>query len=414
MRTGPDGVKGYNAGAMLLHWAIALAILFQLAGGFVMMRLDVLPDGSRFAFFQWHKTVGLLVLTLTVARIAWRLLNPPPAHAPMKPWEAGAAHLVHALFYALMLLVPLSGWLVVSASPTAIPTLLFLRESLVWPNLPIPAGWRGEGGEAVAATLHTWLAYSTLALLVLHVAGAVKHSLLDRQASFSRMIPAGHLPRQSTALLAVPLAAGLAALFLGGGLSLGQAETAGTSPTLAAIVEAPVAAPEAGAWVVDKAASSLSYEVPFSGKPMTGTIGSWNAAIRFDPERLDAAKATLDIDAASITVGDPFVRSSAPGPDGLDAAGHPTLSVAIERFERTDSGFLGKGSVTIKGRSAPVSVPFTFTPGADGTAHVTGSATLDRLAFDLGAKNDPAAQWLGREITVRFDWKAARAGTPGV
>ncbi len=414
MRTGQDGVKGYNAGAMLLHWAIALAILFQLAGGFAMMRLDVLPDASRFAFFQWHKTVGLMVLTLTLARIAWRLLNPAPAHAPMSRLEAGAAHLVHTLFYALMLLVPLSGWLVVSASPTAIPTLLFLRENLPWPNLPIPAGWRGEGGEALAATLHMVLAYSTLALLVLHVAGALKHSVLDRQVSFQRMIPAGHLPRQSTALLAIPLAAGLAALFLGGGLAAGQAETA-ASPVLTASASAdalPAAAE--GGWVVDKAASTLSYEVPFSGKPMTGGIGAWNAAIRFDPADLANASARLDIDAASITVGDPFVRSSAPGPDGLDTSAHPSLTVVLDRFEKTGAGFTAQGQVTIKGKSAPVTVPFTFTPATDGTAHVTGSAAIDRLAFDLGAKNDPAAQWLGREITVRFDLKAAPAASPGV
>ncbi len=411
MRTGSDGVKGYNAGAMLLHWAIALAILFQLAGGFVMMRLNVLPDGSRFAFFQWHKTVGLMVLTLTLARIAWRLLNPPPAHAPMGALEAGAAHLVHGLLYAVMLLVPLSGWLVVSASPTAIPTLLFLSEHLPWPNLPLPAGWRGEGGEALAATLHTWLAYSTLALLGLHVAGALKHSVLDRQPSLSRILPVGHLPRQSTALLAIPLAAGLAALFLGGGLAVGQSD--GAAPSVQAVASANAPAPAAaGGWAIDKAASSFTYEATFSGKPMTGTIGSWNTDIAFDPAHLDQASARIDIDAASITVGDPFVRSSAPGPDGLDVTAHPNVTVALTRFAKTETGYVAEGTVTIKGKSAPISVPFTFEPGADGTAHVVGSATIDRLAFDLGAKNDPAAQWLGRDILVRFDLKAARAPAP--
>ncbi|ALN74275.1 cytochrome b/b6 domain-containing protein [Aureimonas sp. AU20] len=412
MRTGSAEVRGYNAGAMLLHWAIALAILFQLAGGFAMMRLDVLPDAGRFAFFQWHKTVGLLVLTLTLARIAWRLLNPPPAHAPMSRVEAGAAHLVHGLFYALMLLVPLSGWFVVSASPTAIPTLLFLSEHLPWPNLPIPAAWRSEGGESVAATLHMVLAYSTLALLVLHVAGALKHSVLDRQASFRRMMPVGHLPRQSTALLAIPLAVGLATLFLGGGLAAGQGEGA-EAPALAAR-EAPAAQPaEAGGWVVDKAASRFTYEASFSGKPMTGDIAGWTAAIRFDPADLAQASARIEIDAASITVGDPFVRSSAPGPDGLDIAAHPSLAVALDRFEKSETGFRAQGTVTIKGQSAPIEVPFTFEPQADGSAHVAGSGVIDRLAFGLGTKNDPAAQWLGREITVRFDLRAAPAPALG-
>ena len=99
----------YTSGAILLHWTIALAILFQLAVGLAMVHLDAMPDALRFALFQWHKTIGILVLCLTLARIAWRLVNPPPALAPTTSRaERTASGLVHLAFYALMLIVPLS------------------------------------------------------------------------------------------------------------------------------------------------------------------------------------------------------------------------------------------------------------------------------------------------------------------
>ena len=394
-------VKGYNAGAMMLHWAIALAILFQIVIGFTMMRLDVLPDGLRFAVFQWHKTVGLLVLSLTLARIAWRLFNPPPAHGPMKRAEKAAAGLVHFLLYALMLAVPLSGWLLVSASPTGIPTLLFLSDLLPWPNLPVPAS---KAFADAAETAHVWLAYATAGLNVLHIAGALKHSVVDRAPSFARMLPIGRLPRQSTALVAIPMAMAAIAVFLGGGLALGR-QGGETAATTDAVTATPVVAT---GWTIDKAASRLSYDVAFSGKTIGGGIGNWDAAVSFDPDALAAASASVVVDSASVTIDDSFVRSNLAGPDGLDAKAQPQAKVDLTAFEKTADGFLGKGTMTIKGITAPIEVPFTFTEASDGTAEVKGSASFDRMTYKLGAENDASGQWLGLPITLRFDLRATR------
>lgn len=405
-------VKGYNAGAMILHWAIAAAIAFQLVVGFAMTSLDVIPDGLRFAVFQWHKTIGLLVLTLTLARIAWRLFNPPPRHAPMPAIESAAASIVHTVFYGLMLLVPLAGWAVVSASPTAIPTLLMMSERLPWPNLPLPASWHGKAGEDVAETLHAWLAYSTAALLVLHVAGALKHSILDRVPSFSRMLPISGMQRQPTSLLAIPLAAGLAAVFLAGGVSIGR-DGADGAPGPAELVG--TAAPdEPSGWTIDKAASTIGYDVSFSGKTIEGTVEKWDTAVTFDPAALSSASALVTVDPSSITVGDPFVRSNVPGPDGFDVTAHPVVTVKLDRFEKSGEGFIGRGTLTIKNKTAPVEVPFSFTPSSDGGgAHIVGTAVLDRLTFDLGAQNDATGQWLGKEVKVHIDLSATpSSGSP--
>ena len=96
----------YSAVAIALHWAIAFGLLFMIWLGWNM-------DGKE-SWFQFHKSVGITILILTVARIVWRLMNPPPtAPTDLKPWENKASHAVHIGFYALMVIMPLTGWLTV-------------------------------------------------------------------------------------------------------------------------------------------------------------------------------------------------------------------------------------------------------------------------------------------------------------
>ncbi|KQT69098.1 MULTISPECIES: cytochrome b/b6 domain-containing protein [unclassified Aureimonas] len=397
-------VEGYNAGAMALHWAIAAAILFQLVLGFAMSRLDVMPDALRFAVFQWHKTVGISVLALTLARIAWRLFNPAPAAPPSAPAERLLAGLVHVLFYALMVLVPLSGWLLVSASPTKIPTLLMLSDSLPWPNLPLPVALAGPGGADLAETTHIWLAYSFVVLIALHVAGALKHSLIDDAPSFSRMMPVGRLPRTSTALVALPIAATAVALFLGGGVLIGRGE-AGGAPADAAKLEQ---AGAASGWTIDPAASKLFYAVTFSGKTIAGAVGNWNAAVVFDPADLSAARADIVVETASVSIEDSFIRSNLAGPDGLDTAAFPRAEIHLNAFSKTPEGYLAKGMLRIKAVEAPIEVPFTFAEDAAGIATVSGRAAIDRLSYKLGIENDAKGEWLAPAIAIDFTLSAKR------
>ncbi|OLP62624.1 hypothetical protein BJF93_12500 [Xaviernesmea oryzae] len=406
-------LEGYNAGAMILHWAIALAILFQLAIGFAMIRLDLFPRDLRFTLIQWHKTVGLTVLALTLARIAWRLFNPPPAHPPMPKAEKALAGLVHGLFYVLMLAVPLSGWVLVSASSTKIPTLLMLSQALPWPNLPLPAGLADASGRALAERAHMLLAYSFVLLIGLHLAGAIKHALIDRAPSFSRMLPVGGLHRQQGALIAIPVAAAAAMVFLGGGVLAGR-ESAPSAPKLAGAA-APAAAPAASApaatgWVIDKPASHLGYSVTFSGKSVAGTVDGWNAAITFDPDNLASARAEVEVDTGSITIDDAFIRSNLAGADGLDVSAFPKAKIMLTEFARTETGYLAKGTLTLKSITAPITLPFTFTEAADGTATVTGTADLDRATFKLGQENDAKGEWLAPVIKVELTLKARRSG----
>jgi len=220
----------YTSVAIALHWAIAAFILYNLVSGLLH---DALPRG----FFVFHVSSGITILALTLVRIGWRLTHRPPPFLPMAPWERGVAHVTHFLLYAAMLLMPFSGWAMVSASPPAgSPGAAWAAANRAAPPTPAaaphaerpggPAGDGKGGGQpprkrgptmiwglfplpmigavneigrtpqgvpeqrAVHERIESFHAiggWIMLALLVLHVAGALKHQYVDRERELARM-----------------------------------------------------------------------------------------------------------------------------------------------------------------------------------------------------------------------------------
>jgi cytochrome b561 len=132
-----------------------------------------------------HKAIGITVLALTVLRVAWRLVHrPPPLPAFTPAWERGVAHATHWTLYVLLLVMPLSGWAMVSGPEG--------RRPLTWlgvadlPYLPVSGATAGAGHEA-----HELLGWLMLALVVLHVAAALRHHLILRDSILLRMLPRG-------------------------------------------------------------------------------------------------------------------------------------------------------------------------------------------------------------------------------
>ncbi|TCT42889.1 cytochrome b [Martelella mediterranea] len=178
---------GYGALAILFHWAMALLIVGMLALGLYMSGLPQ-TDPQTFALFQLHKSIGFVVLLFAVLRLLWRAVNPSPklpSHMPV--WEKGIAHLGHTGLYAMMFLLPLSGWLMVSASPWGIPTIVFNLFEM--PHLPVP-GFLGDkaSAEAILKLVHEYGAYFLIALIIGHVAAAMKHHFISRDETLRRMI----------------------------------------------------------------------------------------------------------------------------------------------------------------------------------------------------------------------------------
>jgi cytochrome b561 len=182
----------YSQVAIVLHWIIATLILINLYLG---LRIGFLRGLAQFNVFQLHKSVGITILVLSVARLVWRVLNPPPGPHHVKSWEKAAAAGVHWGFYVIMIGMPLSGWIVVSTSRLNLPTVLY--RLIPWPHFPVvhdlSAGAKAAINDASGAT-HLILAWSTLALLALHVGAVVKHQFLDRNPVLGRMLPFSRRP----------------------------------------------------------------------------------------------------------------------------------------------------------------------------------------------------------------------------
>lgn len=178
----------YSAVAILLHWTIAVLIMANLLLGW---RMGYLAGMAQFDMFQLHKSVGITVLLLSVARLAWRLVHrPPPSVAPMKRWENVVANATHWLFYVMMIGMPLTGWAMVSVSKYDFPTLLW--KTIAWPHIgflhALDAGSKREV-EAVGGSVHLYLALGGSALIALHVAAALKHQFVNRDGVLGRMLP---------------------------------------------------------------------------------------------------------------------------------------------------------------------------------------------------------------------------------
>ena len=178
----------YSTVAIVLHWVIAGLILFNL---YLALQFDGLRGLAKFNAFQLHKSVGLTVLMLSLARLAWRLTHrPPPLPAEMPAWEKFAAQAAHWLLYGLMIGIPLTGWVVVSASPTNLPTVIF--KTIPWPHL----GFIHDLAMPVRRSLedqveqvHMLLGFGMGFLIILHVAAALKHQFLNRDEVLGHMLP---------------------------------------------------------------------------------------------------------------------------------------------------------------------------------------------------------------------------------
>ncbi len=186
--------RRYAAGAILLHWTIAVLIIANIVLGVTGRDAHGL---AKLQILQTHKSIGLTILLLSLVRLAWRLTHrPPPLPTQMPRWERWLAYLAHLALYVIMFLLPLSGWAMVSTRPTAPPIRIF--DIIPWPWFPgvrelAPAAMKSVH-EATAGT-HALLGQITLVLILLHLAGAVKH-MVFRDGVVWRMAPLGlFLPR---------------------------------------------------------------------------------------------------------------------------------------------------------------------------------------------------------------------------
>lgn len=177
--TGTTADPRYTKVAIWLHWLIGLAVIANIG---LAMLTEGLPRETHRAAMGVHKALGITILALTLLRLLWRLGHrTPPLPVGTPGWEKWASRIVHVLFYALLILLPLSGWVWMSAADRPIDFFgLFTLPSIVAPDKAL-GDVMHERHEAMGLTM--------LALVIIHLLAVAKHQFIDRNRQLSRMNP---------------------------------------------------------------------------------------------------------------------------------------------------------------------------------------------------------------------------------
>jgi len=171
--------ESYSTIAIVFHWLMALGLIANFAFGVFMHELPLSPQ--KLQYYSWHKWAGITLLGLVTLRLIWRLIVRPPALLPAPAWQQKIAHLLHGLLYALMFAIPLSGWMMSSAS--GFPVVLYG----VWQLPDLVA--KDKALFEVLKDVHEALNTGLLVLVIVHVGAALKHHFVDRDGTLGRMLP---------------------------------------------------------------------------------------------------------------------------------------------------------------------------------------------------------------------------------
>lgn len=426
----------YHRFSRYLHWIMA-ALLFYMV--FLGWSFDS-DDSGRYARFQLHKSVGILILFLTVVRIGLRVAYKAPPELPGPKWQVFAAKAVHVGFYVLMIGLPLSGWALVSASPLGIKTELF--GLIPWPHLPVEVS---EASNERFSNLHGLLAKLLIYLLIpLHVGAALLHHFIHKDDTVNRILP-GLTPRATIAkslanwrwLVPVVVVAGafVAAFGLLRGTPASEAENivvedvqapveaeADVSSTVesaiavpvesapvessASSVEASAALVPVPAWTVDKSASHIRFRTSYQGAAINGGFSGYQARIVFDPEQLDKSSVRVSIDLSSVNSGDSDRDGTLKSAAFFDVANHSQAVFEARRFTASGGNqYIARGKLSLRGQSRDFDLPFTLDISGK-TADVTATATLDRLAFGVGTGDWSSTSAIPAEVSLDIKVRA--------
>jgi len=179
---------GYTHTAIALHWLAGLLILCGFTLGLSLKDLAISPQTLR--LYGYHKWIGITVFLLAMARLAWRWSHPAPPPVAMPEWQRRAAAATHALLYAFMLVIPLSGWIYSSATGVEVVYLGLVP----LPDL-VP---KDKALASVLKAVHVTLNYTLLALVTVHAGAALKHHFVDRDDVLRRMLPFRPRPRRDS------------------------------------------------------------------------------------------------------------------------------------------------------------------------------------------------------------------------
>ncbi|MBC6441850.1 MAG: cytochrome b/b6 domain-containing protein [Rhodobacteraceae bacterium] len=391
--------RHYGTVAKGFHWLTALLILCALVLGTYGTNIPKQTEADithAVLVFSIHKTVGIAAFFVAVLRILWAVANPRPGLMhPERRLENIVAQIVHWMLYGSLVLVPMSGWIHHAATEGFAPILWPLGQGL--PLVP--------KSVAAAEFFGAWHFVFTKVLflaLALHIAGALKHHLIDKDATLRRMLavaPAIEGPLaphgRGPVLAALIVWAGIIGLGSWFGMQTQATETA-----------AGLAKPRSD-WVIED--GTLEITIQQFGADIRGNFSEWTADITYDPET-GAGAVEASISVGSLTLGS--VTEQALGADYLAATAFPvaTFAADIARIARVEgTAHQAVGTLGLHGRELPLTLGFVLNVEGD-VAHMTGQTVVNRIDFNVGATTQPTEANLGFNVGVDVVLTAKRGG----
>lgn len=381
----------YSKISQVLHWLIAGLIIGQFILAKLAERAELNDSVVRqLALLANHKSIGMTILLLAMLRLVWRQLNPPPGLPKSMPvWQLSASTWTHRLMYVLLFFIPLSGWLMSSAT----------AYSVSWFNVFVFPDLVGAD-KGLAGVLHEAHEISTKLLfivVVLHVLAAFKHHYIDKDGILLRMA-------NKTNWLIFIVSAVLVTGLLGQPVSKAK-QAAGIQPTSSSTIgnseqAQPSNISDLLAWDIDYQDSHIKFSGDQAGAPFEGQWQGWQAVIKFDPERLQDSYFDVTIEVASVSSDDQERDQTIVDLDFFDVASHAQVRFIAEGFVlNQEGGYETQGQLTMKGLTKAAKFVFKIEE-VDGKQVLIGASQLDRLAWNIGTGDWADTTWVGQEVVV--------------
>ena len=382
--------------ARFFHWLIAGLIISQ----YVLAKLAENAKANerileQLALLANHKSIGITVLALAVIRLAYRFKYPPlRTVSSMSLWQHRASNASHVLLYVFLFAMPLSGWLMSSAKAYSVSWFnVFTLPDFIAPS------------EAWALNLHAihhYLAEALFVVTLVHVGAALKHHFIDKDAVLTGM--AG---RKSYLVLLLTILISVGVF----GRLFGDASDKVTSPkemstssldSLNTVTKAQAIKSDLPLWNIDYENSYIKFTGDQAGAPFTGAWQQWQANIQFDEtgnQSLSSARFMVTIDTDSGFSSDEERDKTIRSDEFFDVMRFAQATYNAADFSADGDGYKSNGQLTMKGFSSPAILRFKITQ-ENGRKILTGTASLDRLIWNIGSGDWTDTSWVGQDVTV--------------
>ena len=379
----------YSALAKWLHWLVAALILVQ----YLLIELAHIAENAnqivkQLGIIANHKSIGITILLIAIVRLAYRLRHKAPELPSTMPgWQITASNISHVLLYGFLFALPLTGWLMSSAT----------AYSVSWFNLvslPDLIGADKENAELLKI-IHARLSDALAILAGLHVAAAIKHHIIDKDTVLTRML--------SKSSVAVAVLLVIASLALFGGFKTTAPKNEATNQTVdsapANTNQQELLASSLPVWQIDYASSQIQFTGEQAGASFTGQWQQWQGKLQFDENNLAESRFDVGIDITSVSSNDDERDQTILSAEFFDVMKFPEATFQAQEFSSNDQGFVANGNLTMKGITQPTQLVFNITQTGNQIT-LTGSATLERHAWNIGVGDWADPTWVGSDVKV--------------